>query len=126
MRLYLKRVKSSEHITLGILYSFEQTSLYSTLELGWKDNQHNISCIPKGTYKVLKFDSPRFGKCLIIDDVPGRSGILIHSGNTTKDTHGCILLGHIFKQDAILNSRNAIKSILLELAHYDDILLEIS
>jgi hypothetical protein len=44
-------------------------------------------------------------------DVPERSHILFHAGNTHKDTHGCILLGLQFgkvgKETAILASRSA-------------------
>ena len=38
--------------------------------------------------------SPRFGAVrAYLDAVPGRSGILLHEGNTVADTRGCVLLG---------------------------------
>jgi hypothetical protein len=40
-------------------------------------------------------------------DVPGRAGILIHPGNTHKDTEGCILVGDERTADTILKSRQA-------------------
>jgi hypothetical protein len=47
-----------------------------------------------------------------VEDVPQRSDILIHAGNTHKDTHGCILLGMQFgklgNDSAILASRSAL------------------
>jgi len=65
-----------------------------TLERPWKNNQRNISCIPKGTYKVKwTFKLGKFGYCYEIQNVPNRAGILIHSGNYFYDVEGCILLG---------------------------------
>ena len=67
-----------------------------TLELPSLNNQKNISCIPEGKYKVVKHNSPKFGNCFYIKNVTGRDEILIHHGNYTKDTHGCILVGEYF------------------------------
>lgn len=67
-----------------------------TMELPWKDNQKDISCIPVGTYPVELFHSIKFGKCFKIQGVPGRDAILIHKGNYNRDTHGCILPGKDF------------------------------
>lgn len=57
-------------------------------------NQRGISCIPAGTYPLrrtiyFKHGFPTYEVC----DVPGRSRILIHPGNTEEDSQGCILLG---------------------------------
>ena len=50
--------------------------------------------IPAGTYKVRMYPSARFkGVRPMICDVPGRSAILIHEGNSAADTLGCILVG---------------------------------
>ncbi len=64
-----------------------------TLELGWKENQQNISCIPEGTYKVKKRSSEKYKDHFHILNVPNRSMILIHVGNYYTNTHGCILPG---------------------------------
>lgn len=51
-------------------------------------------CIPCGDYLVNLVWSPKFKSYKPrIDGVPKRSGILIHSGNSVKDTLGCILVG---------------------------------
>lgn len=95
----MKAVLSREYNnlqTLGRLVLFEGSKIILqlyTLELPDLGNQQNISCIPEGEYEVHRIYSPRFGKCFHIQDVPGRSEILIHKGNYNKDTHGCILVG---------------------------------
>lgn len=68
--------------------------LLQTLELPWAENVHNRSCIPLGTYPCEVSWSPRFGRALPhLLSVPERDGILIHPGNTTADTDGCVLVG---------------------------------
>lgn len=82
--------------TLGRLVVFDGKEILLkvlTLELPDLGNQTNISCIPEGKYKVHRIYSPKFGNCFHVQDVPGRSAILIHRGNYTKDTMGCILVG---------------------------------
>lgn len=49
--------------------------------------------IPPGTYPLKRTWSPKFNKLLPeICEVPGRSGIRIHSGSKPEHSHGCILL----------------------------------
>ena len=71
-----------------------------TIELPENGNQKKVSCIPEGIYDVVKYDSPSKGPCFHVQDVPGRSYILIHKGNyaagTKVDTEGCILPGSHF------------------------------
>lgn len=64
-----------------------------TLELPWKDNERKVSCIPKGTYKVVPRWSSKFKHHFHVLDVPNRSYILIHVGNFYTDIEGCILVG---------------------------------
>lgn len=49
--------------------------------------------IPAGVYSAYGQTSPKFGTTKLYLNVPGRSGILFHGGNTTEDTRGCILTG---------------------------------
>jgi hypothetical protein len=85
-----------EKQTTGCLSIYdEDTEVYQcrTLELPYLENHKDISCIPPGEYKCERITSVKFGLCFIVKDVPGRSGILFHSGNFTTDTEGCILPG---------------------------------
>lgn len=109
---YLRLVRVTEHngATLGVL-TIDGSPEMLTLEDPWHLNERNISCIPEGRYKIKLNNSPRFGKTYILEDVPERSYILIHPGNTPKDTHGCILVGlqygELNDMPAVLASRSA-------------------
>ncbi|MBK7290114.1 MAG: hypothetical protein IPI78_07705 [Chitinophagaceae bacterium] len=62
-----------------------------TIELPWKNNQRQISCIPEGKYSLRKRYTQRFGWHLLVENVSGRSGILIHAANDAlKEIKGCI------------------------------------
>jgi len=111
------RLETSDEGTFGVLlYS---TRFLFTGELPWRDNRRGESCIPCGTYEVVMRTSPRFGRCYEVQDVPGRSHILLHNGNFCGDdtmgfdTHvdGCILLGlnrgKLNDQCAVFSSRRA-------------------
>jgi hypothetical protein len=64
-----------------------------TIELEWKNNARRISCIPIGTYTVVKRTSNKYGQHFHLINVPGRDMILIHSGNYYSDSLGCIIVG---------------------------------
>lgn len=64
------------------------------------------TCIPKGIYDVIVSFSPKFKRDLPrLLNVPSFEGILIHAGNTTNDTHGCILVGENKVKGQVINSR---------------------
>jgi hypothetical protein len=84
---------------------------FDTLELPWKDNQKRISCIPKGVYdcrvRLAEQSASRDYTHLIVDDVPNRSYILFHRGNSAKDSRGCILTGMMRGDDVVYQSKSA-------------------
>jgi len=71
----------------------------------------NDSRIPVGRYECIPYSGTKYKNVYLLRDVPGRSAILIHWGNTEKDTEGCILVGlaaGIMGDDpAVLHSRPA-------------------
>ena len=65
-----------------------------------------MTAIPEGRYLMRFTYSPKFGKRLfLLMDVPLFDGIRIHSGNSVKDTQGCILVGNNTKVGRLENSR---------------------
>jgi hypothetical protein len=66
-------------------------TICNTIELPWKDNQLQVSCIPEGEYFLQKRYSSRFGWHLEIMDVSNRSLILFHpANNALTELRGCI------------------------------------
>jgi hypothetical protein len=103
---FLKRVCSSEQGTFGVFID-DQKPLFVTVELPWRDNKRNISCIPQGAYicerskytKVLKSWGVRTFKSyetFEIVDVTRRTGIKFHVANTINDLLGCVGIGSSF------------------------------
>lgn len=90
--LILNRLCSTFFETSGVLI-YDRRVLCHTLELPWKGNLQNVSCIPAGEYDVIKASTPKFGEVFYVKNVPGREGILFHPGNKLEDTRGCILPG---------------------------------
>jgi hypothetical protein len=78
----------------GYVYSNDKIVFkFKTLELPWLNNARSISCIPEGQYIAIKHPSPKFKQSFWLQDVPGRSEILCHAGNFTREIRGCILPG---------------------------------
>jgi hypothetical protein len=94
--IYLTRLKDTGTETLGYLSiatGWKSLSL-QTLELPWKDNMPDISCIPPGIYGYEKWYSPTFKTTVIrLLHVPGRTNILIHPANFVRQLRGCIAPG---------------------------------
>ena len=73
-------------------YTVEDTDRKMEDDLTVKVN--GKTAIPKGTYEIVLSMSNRFQKILPeVLNVPGFAGIMIHSGNSSADTEGCIILG---------------------------------
>ena len=103
--MILKRVAHTADGVFGVLIH-EGIPFAVTLEPEWKNNQRNISCIPEGEYKCVRRKYHRGGYMTYeVTDVPNRSAILIHKGNTEDNSEGCILVGEQFET---LNNKAAI------------------
>lgn len=63
----------------------------------------NETAIPQGNYRVTLETSGRFGPDTpTINQVPGFQYIRMHSGNTDKDTDGCLILGYKLSDTSII------------------------
>lgn len=125
--LRLHRMDRYADCTMGTLYAFytetqDDEFLCCTLEDFCRDTFNcqsaaevrnnkvqDQTCIPFGAYKVDFQYSPKYKrKMLTVHNVPGFDGIRIHSGNTAKDSSGCILLGMSRSRNTVLESRKAV------------------
>ena len=62
-----------------------------TIELPWRDNYPQVSCIPEGRYQLQTRFSSKFKSHILLRKVPGRKYILIHPANdANKELKGCI------------------------------------
>lgn len=64
-----------------------------TLELSWKDNAPQVSCIPEGEYLVRTRKTDKFGLHYHVQGVTGREWILFHPANYVSQLLGCIIPG---------------------------------
>jgi hypothetical protein len=130
MRITLIRIANKPTYTIGKLYIDgvyfsdvledvdrgldDSMSVDEILKKKIKDN----TAIPTGIYPVKITYSPKYKKLMpLVDNVKGYSGIRIHSGNTHKDTSGCLLVGKNKEVGKVLESRktfNALYKILTE------------
>ena len=117
MKIFVERKYYKNGYTIGNMYLNGQW-LCNTLEPPRGDATQTITsgsrkAIADGTYRVQMYLSPKFRARLpLLLNVPGRSGILIHAGNTAKDTQGCILVGMNTKVGSVMNSKKCLKKII--------------
>ena len=127
MEIKVKRIARKEAYTIGKMY-VDGAYVCDTLEDKDRGLTSNMSvaqicggkikgetAIPTGRYLVdMKTVSPRFGGWAQYQFCKGRlprlcntvgfQGVLVHCGNTAKDTDGCILVGENKEKGKVLNS----------------------
>lgn len=141
MILTLKRIAKQPTYTIGRLF-INNVYFCDTLEDKDRDLSNDMSleaiksqkvygetAIPLGSYKIdmstvsHKFKSRSWAKLSGIVprllNVKGFEGVLIHPGNSTDDTLGCILVGQNTIKGQVTNSANTYKALYakLEAAH---------
>jgi len=135
MKLRLYRKYRKENYTIGQLYvdgaffcntledkdrGLDSSMSYATLR---RMKVPDETAIPYGTYNItLDVISPKFSKYKFYKDtcdgflprlisVPAFDGILIHAGNTHKDTSGCILVGLNKVKGQVVESKEVFKEL---------------
>ena len=128
MRLTLKRIANRKDYCIGKLY-INGKYFCDTLEdvdRGLDDSMteddikqlkvKTQTAIPTGIYTVLLTYSPKYKKVMpLINNVKGYSGIRIHSGNSSKDTEGCLLVGKNTVVGRLTDSRNTYNALFKRL-----------
>ena len=127
MELKIKRIARRDTYTIGHLYidgeyfcdtiEDKDRGLSQALPVTVNKNlkRRGVTAIPVGRYRVtLDVVSPRFalktaykfcgGRLPRLVNVPAFDGVLIHIGNTAKDTEGCILVGKNTQVGKVLQS----------------------
>jgi len=97
-------------------WQMEEFECY-TVERPWALNLPRESCIPEGRYSIVLDTYNRGGyECLHILEVPGRSLIKVHAGNTMKDLLGCVApgkdLGWVSGHWGVVGSKNTLAALL--------------
>lgn len=111
LELVLKRQVFYEDATLGML-KLNGVEICHTLEPTQREDGVKIkgkTAIPRGRYRLLYRYSQKFGaNRYFLLDVPNFTGIMIHEGNSSKDTQGCILVGMENVANKLLHSKKAL------------------
>ena len=119
MEIKLVRIAFKETYTIGKLY-VDGKYVCDTIEdkdRGLDDSMsaneilkkkvNGQTAIPTGHYVINITYSPKYKRMMpLLLDVKGFSGIRIHSGNTAKDTEGCLIVGKNKKVGMVLESRD--------------------
>lgn len=119
MNIILNRIAKKAKYTIGKLYINDKyfcdtledtdrglTQSMTEQQIGSK-KVYGETAIPTGTYRIIISYSNKFRKQMpLLLNVPGFAGIRIHSGNTEKDSLGCILVGKNKAVGKVLESRD--------------------
>lgn len=128
MELKLTRLYKKEDYTIGNFYvdgilfcqcvedkdrGLKQTDKLSDIQ---KIKVYGKTAIPTGEYDVVLSYSNKFKKTLPeIKNVPGWAGVRIHSGNTSEDSLGCLILGENKIKGGVINSRITMEKLMTKL-----------
>lgn len=130
INIRVERVELADTYTRGKLYLdgeyFCDTIEDKYRDLNVEEKVYGQTCIPYGKYNVIINHSPKYGKLMPrLLEVPHFEGILIHSGNSAKDSAGCLLVGEYTGNGIVINSRKTFNDLFNRLIVCNDIEIEI-
>lgn len=124
--MILVRMNESSEATIGLIYTASLQFVAYCLERSGPSStiaNSELRIIP-GRY-LLKVVKDR----VILENVPGRTGIYIHTGNRSTDSKGCLLPGLTRTQQTnfswVVNHSKAAMDKIIELVNKGDDVLEI-
>ena len=129
LHIQIRRIYQPD-CTLGVLTTNTGLRLF-TLELPWRENKSDISCIPSGEYGAFVRVSPKNGEVIELRGTGTRTNIQIHAGNFVSQIEGCVLVGlSIADINAdgtpdVTSSRKALAKLLKEAKQCDQIVVSI-
>ena len=139
MKLTLKRIAFKEKYTIGRLYidgeyfcdTIEDKDRRLNNDMGLAEimakKRYGETAIPTGHYEVEITYSPKYKRMMPeIKGVKGFSGIRIHSGNTSKDTLGCLIVGKNTQVGMVTESRKTYNKLFALMKDAKDISIEIT
>lgn len=135
MELKVKRVAKKDEYTIGRLYvdgnlfsdTLEDCDRGLTQDMPLEEIKakkvYGKTAIPTGTYEIdMNTVSPKFekrswakpygGKIPRLVNVPGYEGVLIHVGNTSESTSGCLLVGKNSVKGMVTDSSRTFMSLM--------------
>ena len=130
MRITVKRIFTCDEYTISHLYINGKYFMDviedadRCLDSGMSDeevrevkNEHKgETAIPIGIYTLTMTYSPRFKKEMpLINNVKGFEGIRIHTGNTAKDSEGCLIVGLNKVKGKVVQSRVQFERLIKEI-----------
>ena len=118
MKIEIKRDIKGNTYTAGKMY-VDGRHFADTLEpraIDWSKEEKTLgkTAIPEGTYKVEMRYSTKFKTQMpFVQNVPHFDGIMLHVGNSVRDSRGCILIGTRTYPSVLTHSREAVNRLIL-------------
>lgn len=112
MNLILRRSSFTSAGIFGALFDEQGNLLFRTLEHAYPAPKGFLPKVPIGEYICTRGMHRLEGmvkdfETFEIENVPGHSDILFHTGNVNADSAGCVLLGNVIANTRLLESRKA-------------------
>ena len=118
MKIEIKRDVKGKSYTAGKMY-VDGWYFADTLEpksIDWTREEKILgkTAIPCGTYKVeMRFSTKFKTQMPFVQNVPHFTGIMIHVGNSVRDSSGCILIGTRTFPSVLTHSRDAVNRLIV-------------